>query len=380
MKKLLSLLGAMVLVVGCGGAGGGLGGGGPDGGTVGPDGEVSGNWVPGTDANGLVHFIGRFDMSDPAGPKYSWPGSRIQMRIKGTTISVTLAEDTDTNRYDVYVDGKATRVLSPTAGVGTYVLAERLANGLHDVVLARRTESYLGISQLIGIAGSPLVKTPAPERYIEVIGDSVTAGHGVLGTEATCPFSADTEAETHAWGSLAAEELGVAHAALAYSGKGVFRNYEPNDEEPFPVFYDRALADLPDSLWDFKGYKPAVVIVNLGTNDFIDGDPGQDFVDAYIDFVDQIRARNANAWIVAAVPTLIHDADPAGEEQRTKITGYIQEVVQHFKDAGDSKVEFMELVETDPDDGYGCNYHPTIVTQQKVADQVVDKVRELTGW
>ncbi|MGA9520004.1 MAG: SGNH/GDSL hydrolase family protein [Myxococcaceae bacterium] len=383
MRKLLSLLMAVV-VVGCGGSGGETGpdgeAGGPDGGAVGPDGEVTGGWTPGTDAKGLVHFVGRFDLSDPVGPKFSWPGSTIKTRFRGTTLTVTLDEDTDTNRYDVFIDGKPTRVLSPTVGVGNYIVAVGLPDGLHDLELVKRTESYLGITQLTGISGSPLVQTPAPDRYIELIGDSVTTGHGVLGTSATCPFSSDTQAETQAWGALAAAELGVARATLAYSGKGVFRNFAPEDEEPFPVFYERTLADIPDIQWNFAAYSPAVIVVNLGTNDFIAGDPGQDFVDAYIAFVEQIRGHHKNAWVIASTPTLIHDADPAGEEQRTKVTEYLQEVVAHFQDAGDSKVQFLDLVETDPSDGYGCNYHPTIVTQQKLADQVVAKVRELTGW
>ncbi len=376
MQRLLSLLMAVV-VVGCGGSGGDTD---PGGLTVGPDGEVTGGWTPGTDAKGLVHFVGRFDLSDPAGPKFSWPGSTIKTRFRGTTLTVTLEEDNDTNRYEVFIDGKPTKVLSPKEGVGNYVVAEGLTDGLHDFELVKRTESYLGVAQLMGIAGAPLVQTQAPNRYIELIGDSVTTGHGVLGASATCPFSSDTQAETQAWGALAAAELGVARATLAYSGKGVYRNYEAEDDEPFPMFYERTLADIPDIKWNFDAYKPAVIIVNLGTNDFIAGDPGQDFVDAYIDFIEEIRGHHKDAWIIASTPTLIHDADPVGEEQRTKVTEYLHEVVTHFEDAGDEKVQFLDLVETDPSDGYGCNYHPTVVTQQKLADQVVTKVRELTGW
>src|SRR5689334_9918108 len=39
-----------------------------------------------------VLFVGRFDTTDPTGPKASWPGSRILTRFSGTSVSVKLSE------------------------------------------------------------------------------------------------------------------------------------------------------------------------------------------------------------------------------------------------------------------------------------------------
>src|SRR5690242_271327 len=47
--------------------------------------------APPKDPFAAVHFIGRFDRSDPEGPRFAWPGSEIVARFRGSGIDVTLA-------------------------------------------------------------------------------------------------------------------------------------------------------------------------------------------------------------------------------------------------------------------------------------------------
>src|SRR5579859_711970 len=46
----------------------------------------------GHDAGALdaLHFIGRFDTSDPAGPRFEWPASAVVARFTGTALDVKL--------------------------------------------------------------------------------------------------------------------------------------------------------------------------------------------------------------------------------------------------------------------------------------------------
>src|SRR5688572_15091157 len=52
--------------------------------------------TPGTPpGDGQVHaplFVGRFDTTDPKGPRATWPGARILARFEGTAVSVKLSE------------------------------------------------------------------------------------------------------------------------------------------------------------------------------------------------------------------------------------------------------------------------------------------------
>ncbi len=321
-----------------------------------------------------VHLIGRFDGTPPGDVRFAWPGSTIRTRFTGTEISIAL-EDAGDNQFDVWLDGALQPVLVPGGGARTIELASGLADGAHDLVIARRTESFFGATTFRGFPGATLVATTSRTRRIELIGDSITCGYGVLGGSATCPFSADTEAETHAWGALAAAALGADHVAIAFSGKGAHRNYGGDTTDPMPALYDRVFADAATPTWGFDDAVDAVVI-NLGTNDFSVGDPGQPFVDAMTELVATVRARRPEAWIVVALSPMLGDGFPEGAMHRTRAGSYLQSVVA----AAGPRVAYLELAEQQAADGYGCDYHPSAATQQLMADALETKLRELTGW
>ena len=358
-------------------AGGGAGDGAPADAAAGAD-SAAGGADSGAGPVADVHFIGRFDTSDPAGPRFAWPGSAIRARFDGSGLTVRL-DDGGMNLFDVLVDGAAGPVLAPAAGAGDYVVAAGLAPGPHDVAVVRRTESFFGPTQFLGFPGATLVPTPAPARLVEMVGDSITCGYGVLGAGPTCGFSAADEAETHAWGALACAALGAANTAIAYSGKGVYLNNGGDPVDPMPVLFERTFADDPASTWAFS-YTPDVVVVNLGTNDFSTGDPGQPFVDAYVAFVAQIRTHYPAAWIIVAMSPMVSDAFPAGAMQRTILRTYLQDVVAAAAAAGDARVDYLEIAEQDAADGYGCDYHPSAATAAIMADALVAAIQTLVGW
>lgn len=311
-----------------------------------------------------IHFVGRFDLSDPAGPSFAWSSSAVWSRFVGTEISVELAGSP--NQFEVVIDGVAQPVLVTTGGTQTYQLASGLTDGEHDVRITRRTEAFFGASQFLGFSGATLVETPAPTRLIEMVGDSITCGYGVLGDSATCSFSADTESATSAWGALAADELDAAHTAIAWSGKGVSRNCCGDSSELMPVLFERQDPNDPSSVWSFS-YAPDAVVIGLGTNDFSGGDPGSSFVDAYAAFVTQIRGHYPDAWIIFAASPMLDGDDHA------RHLGYLETVASA---AGD-RIRVLDLATQLVGDGYGCDYHPNVTTQQKMADALVGLINEL---
>jgi lysophospholipase L1-like esterase len=342
---------------------------------------VGGAGCHATAALAPVHLVGRFDASDPAGPRYSFAGSRLVTRFEGASLRVRLAEN-GPNQYSVRIDGGERPVLKTQAGTHVYLLADGLAAGAHDLVLTRRTESFFGISQWLGFEGATLVPTPSPyTRFIEIVGDSISNGYGVLGDGPTCGFSPDAESEPDAYGALAAEALHAGHATIAYSGKGLYRNYGNTDEPLVPEVYLETFGDAPGTPWDFaRGYQPDVIVVNLGTNDYWAGDPGDGFSKAYDAFVLTLRARHPSAWIVVALAPMLSDAQPEGSAARTRARARLVGVVEAARARGDARVDFLELDEQREEDGLGCDYHPGRVTQKKAAAQLEAKIRALTGW
>lgn len=322
-----------------------------------------------------LHVIGRVDTRDPAGSRFGWPGTELRARFSGPGLALVFA-DTGTSHYDVSIDGAAPVLLVVTGDAKTYAVAAGLAPGLHDLVLTKRTETITGVTQLLGVVGT-LVPTPAPSgRRMELIGDSITCGFGVLGADETCPFSASTQSEPLAWGGLAAKQLGAMHTVVAFSGLGVTRNYGGDTTETMPDRYDRALANDPSSVWDHQGFVPDVIVVSLGTNDFSGGkgDPGGSFEEAYEGFLAGLRAKHPGARIVATTSPMLSNTN------REKLHDYIANAVAARAAAGDTKLTMLDIAEQDEADGYGCSWHPSLKTQKKMAVRVAAHVKVVAGW
>ncbi len=381
MERLLVL--APLLLWACGGEPGmpeldggvsSLDGSASDGGRSRRDGSTAQDASTSVDGGGgeraLVHFIGRFEVAGDDDARFAWPGSAIAARFDGTDLTVD-SEDGGESWFEVYVDGLASDFFRTMAGRHSYAVATGLPSGEHAVVVARRTESFFGETRFRGFTGSPLVESEGPTRFIELVGDSITCGYGVLGDGPSCGFTAHTEAETHAWGALAARDLDAGHASIAYSGKGVYRNNGGDTNEPMPEIFGRTFADAPGSAWGFSGYTPDAVVVNLGTNDFSGGDPGGAFVDAMETFVADLRGHYPDAWILLATSPMLGGADHVAHR------GYLDTVVER---AGDARVVVVEIAEQDSSDGYGCDYHPNETTQRKMADALVAELRARLGW
>ena len=138
-----------------------------------------------------LHYIGRFDTRDEKGPRCAWPACTVALKFKGTAANVKLAE-AGGDSLQVIVDGKPTQVLK--AGSGVVQIASGLADGEHTIELMKRTEAFVGTTQILGFqlsAGGQLVEqTDLPKHRIEVIGDSISCGYGNEGKSQNEPLQA----------------------------------------------------------------------------------------------------------------------------------------------------------------------------------------------
>jgi lysophospholipase L1-like esterase len=339
-----------------------------------------------------VHFLGRFDTRDAAGPRFAWPGSAIAATFQGTGITVSLT-DTGTNDFAVVVDGAAPVKLATAGKSKSYSLASNLAAGQHTVVLTKRTESSVGVVQYLGftVTGGALVASPYPfARRIEYVGDSITCGFGNLGVGPNCSFSDDTEDETLAYGALTAAELGAQQTVIAYSGKGMYRDNAGNTSNEMPVLFGLTLADDATSTWAFQTPAPDVVVINLSTNDFATGDPGSAFEQAYEAFLHQLRAKYPSAYVICTASPMM-----SGTSLASAVSD-IETAVHALNASGDARVTMLQLLgdggapldgggavgfaTQQASDGYGCDYHPTTKTDAIMATALEPEIQRLTGW
>jgi lysophospholipase L1-like esterase len=224
------------------------------------------------------------------------------------------------------------------------------------------------------VGGKPLVPTPVPSRILEFIGDSMTCGYGVEGAGPSCGFTTGTENEAIAYGALTAKALGAAHVAIAWSGKGMYRNFGGDMTDTMPTLWTRTLATQASSAWGFTSFIPDVVVINLSTNDFAKGDPGQPYVQAYTALLTQVRAKYPRAYIFCANGPML------GSPALGTAKGYIQSAIAARNSSGDMRIKYVEFATQTQADGYGCDYHPSPTTQKKMSDVLVPAIRSAMGW
>jgi lysophospholipase L1-like esterase len=316
-----------------------------------------------------IHWVGRYDDSDPSRTRLGWSGAGFVARFDGTGVSVRM--DDAAGYFTVVVDGSVGPVLGTGDGEQDYVLATGLPAGEHTVELYRRTEGSFGPTSIVSVdIEGELLAPPPVTRRIEVVGDSITCGYGNEGIS-PCSFSGATENHYQTYGAIAARTVGAEVSTVAWSGKGVVYNYGTDTNEPMPTLYERRLATEADG-WGFE-WQPDVVVVNLGTNDFsTEGDPTQElFVGTYTDFAAAIRARNPEAFILLVSPSLF------GAEA-TMVDGYLAQVVANRNAAADDRIAWANInVEWI---GSGCDGHPTVATHEGMAARLVEELGTHLGW
>ena len=321
-----------------------------------------------------MRFVGRFDTSPAAGPNFEWSGSAMIARFSGTEVSVHL--NGSPNYFEAVVDGQASKV-NYTGGDQTIALATGLAPGNHTVELYRVTEAFFWTTQFLGFdfgSGSLLAPYPAPDRRIEVIGDSISAGYGNEGVP-PCSFSSATENQYLTYESISARALGADLVTLAWSGIGMYRNNDGGTTDTMPTRYLLTLpASTPTGAWNFASFVPQVVVINLGTNDFAPGDPGGAFVTAYLQFVTDLRGRYPDALVYLATSPML--GDPEHGQQRT----YLQSVIDQRATQGDTNLRLLEFATQDTSDGIGCDWHPNLLTHQEMAAVMTAAIQADLGW
>jgi lysophospholipase L1-like esterase len=336
-----------------------------------PDADAS-SVVPGG-----VRFLGRVDTSNPTTPKFAWSATGLVATVGGAKISVKLASEGSDAFFQPVVDGTpGTRFSVANGMTQTVTLATGLAAGDHTVELYRESEGMFGDSVFLGFVDGTLIGAPASSgRLIEVIGDSISAGYGNLGMEThppwtnTCMFSLATESAYASYASVLGRSLNAEVSILAHSGWGMVRDLGGSTSGVLSSIYDDTLGTQASPKWAFARTADAVVI-NLGTNDSGPGDPGKPYEDAYVAFLKTIRGHYPNAWIFLTLGPMT--SDPMLTTMRTHLANVVAA-------AADARVMTVNI-DTQDATSTGCDYHPNVAEDTKMAQALVPTMRGKLGW
>ncbi|MER7406105.1 RICIN domain-containing protein [Streptomyces sp. NPDC000070] len=332
--------------------------------------------VRATGALAQVHTAGRVkDAGNTV--QYSWPGVYFEGRFSGTGVGIVLNDPAAD--YDVQVDGTTVATLV-TPGDTTHRI-NGLQNREHTVRVVKRNDTPGNTSTFGGFLAAPggavLSRPAARDRQIEFIGDSLTVGYGNLSTSRDCTsdqLKRTTNADV-SYGALTARRLNADYQINGYSGLGMVRNYNGSRPEvTYRTFYDRALLNVSGDVWQNPGtWRPQLVVVNLGTNDFSTAvNPGEPWTpdslaaayrSAYGDFLQKLRTRYGAATTIVAVG--------AGQ-----FAGHVQQVVKTRNDAGDSRVRYWFLDDSDLD-FLGCDWHYSARDDRVISERLTSFVAGL---
>ena len=342
-------------------------------------------------ANDHLNFIGRFAESSA-----NWPSSGVRFNIVSlnTTSTVMVNINNCVDDCKMYVDAIVDCVVVQNMEVSaaTPYVSLKLSTVIgetYEIFLKKVTEASNGDARGNFDVGDVLLEGAefnsksvgaiAPKHHnclhrhkMLVIGDSITAAYGVDGTS-PCSFTAATENSDHSYATIVASAVQAELHIVAWSGKGVVRNYgdaNQMSETPMPDYYNRTIATTPVSssvsdpnYWDPARFPADIVLVMLGTNDYSTQPAPSDaqFTTGLVDFLARIIADypDAKGRIGAMCAPLAAGPQCANIQQAAQQAG-------------------VNYVFIDPDTlsgGYGCDYHPNAATQQNIANVVVPAVK-----
>jgi lysophospholipase L1-like esterase len=331
--------------------------------------------------------VGRVDVSDAQAIKLAWSGSGFVGSFGGTTVSAQLKTvGAGEIFFQPVVDGQLGARFSVGSVEKTVELATGLGAGEHRVELYRETEGKgFGYSVFSGFAaGTPGPVPPASGRLIEVIGDSISAGFGNLGSEkhdgygpdpsGGCPFSTETESAYLAYGHVAARAVNADASVLAGSGWGIYSDNQGNTGNVMPALFGNVLGERATPAWSFAA-EPQAVIINLGTNDASAKTlTARNFKPAYTAFIARVRSKYPNALILCALGSLLTGADRSNTER------FLNEIVDELGAQGNKQVKVLDLGTQDALAGTGCSWHPNVAEDARMAALLAAELEADLGW
>lgn len=294
---------------------------------------------------------------------FGWPGVYFEGRFTGPEVEIVVQPGAE--HLAVSVDGVRKAELA-NPGETRLKLGD-LGPGPHIVRLDKLTESQTGSARFEGffVEKGRALPAPARPRRIEFIGDSHTVGYGVRSTSRDC-----TEEQVHdltdtslAFGPILAARLDADYRIEAFSGRGVVRNYNGVAAgEPLPFLFPRVIPGQAEPRVANDAWKPDVVVIGLGTNDFStplhageawadEAALWHDYRETYVTFVQGLKASRPGARVFLI----------AGDT-------FAEDVAQVADRTGAKAVRI-----TDMDRG-ACHWHPSVADQKMMADKLEEAI------
>jgi hypothetical protein len=149
----------------------------------------------------------------------------------------------------------------------------------------------------------------------------------------------------------------------------MYRDLNGDTSNVLSSVYEDTVGTQSSPMWDFAR-KADVVLINLGTNDSAQGDPGQPYEDAYVAFLHTVRGYYPDAWIFLTIGPMT--SDPTLTQMRTHLTNVVSTV-------DDPKIMTIDMATQDTS-MTGCDYHPDVAEDSAMAAMLAPTIKTKLGW
>lgn len=311
----------------------------------------------------------------------AWSGSSVSIKTNASTVRAELCGTDTADYFNVIVDGIVSKQIHVSNKKHIYSIAENLSSGIHVIQLFKRTCWDKGQTHFYNFRISPTAQIYAIEkkrRSIEFYGNSISCGYAVDDSSGSDSGTGRFENNYVAYPAITARYFDAQYRCIAKGGIGLLISWFPLT---MPQMYNR-LNPLDSSLiYDFKDFNPAIVVVNLGQNDYWllnkpkhpeyisrfskKAPTSEDIIYAYCNFIRSLRAKYPEAYIICSLGNM--DATDSKSPWPT----YIRTSVARLND---NKIltHFFEYKNS--------LAHPNRADQQKIADSLISFINETIVW
>ncbi len=188
-------------------------------------------------------------------------GAEFTLYCKGN-VSVNIRSGSKEPSFRIKVDGVVTHeTFMVEKGKGDYVIAAELPEGLHTIeIICIVGNGWTKEINSITFTGELVKYEPEDRSFIEIIGDSITSGHGLTTNEGVAALNG---AAGYAFRTI--ERLGVDYSFCSRSGMGICYAKDPTNifSEVYSLESFKRSASKPY----IPTKTPDLVIINLNHND-----------------------------------------------------------------------------------------------------------------
>jgi len=300
--------------------------------------------------------------------------------LKGDVV-LDLHAESD-NSYDelgifVEVDGEVT-YHKLTRGVRNQItIASDLTPGKHVIEVSKSTDAKNDSLYVYSVSyNGTLEQTAQSDKYIEFLGDSITAGFGVFKNETTTKsyYSyANTVADL-----FDADYYSVANGGWRFGANTYAAENEDEKNNYIGYIYEKLSMQKDVGAYDFAR-KPDVIVINLGTNDAIQfknsaTDFSQDVYNTDVAaLLSLVRKNNPDAtvlWVYGAM-------DGSTDMQYGDMADMLETAIETYNTANGDNVTFHNTLTANTAGKY---QHPTAEAQAVNGQEVATIISQLTGW